>query len=354
MVTLTEGHPHDPDQLVPAADDVTVLHVDMDAFYASVSLIERPELRGLPVVIGGGWRSVVLSATYEARAYGLRSGMPMATARRLCPAVVVVRPDADSYSRVSEAVMAIFAEVTPVVEPVSLEEAFLDVSAARRQWGGPARIGQWIRDTVADEQQITCSVGGAPSKAVAKMASRAAKPDGMRLLTRGEVVPFLHPMPVGALWGVGEATETELRRLGLHTVADLAHLEATDMIAFSMAFARVHPQERLIQLHGFDSASRKTAVAQASAAIVSAGHPEPSAELKDAVRCLKLKVEQSTRLYGDDVQELGGTTNAIGRALRTVGYVHFVHLELNRSLRERLLRDTGQRRLLFTCLGGQS
>lgn len=138
------------------------------------------------------------------------------------------------------------------------------------------------------------------------------------------------------------------------SVADLAHLEATDMIAFSMAFARVHPQERLIQLHGFDSASRKTAVAQASAAIVSAGHPEPSAELKDAVRCLKWKVEPSTRLYGDDVQELGGTTNAIGRALRTVGYVHFVHLELNRSLRERLLRDTGQRRLLFTCLGGQS
>ncbi|GAA5162022.1 DNA polymerase IV [Ornithinimicrobium tianjinense] len=224
MVTLTESRPHDPDQLAPAEDDVTVLHVDMDAFYASVSLIQRPELRGLPVVIGGGWRSVVLSATYEARAYGIRSGMPMATARRLCPAVVVVRPDADSYSRVSEAVMAIFAEVTPVVEPVSLEEAFLDVSAARRQWGGPARIGQWIRDTVADEQQITCSVGGAPSKAVAKMASRAAKPDGMRLLTRGEVVPFLHPMPVGALWGVGEATEAELKRLGLHTVADLAHL----------------------------------------------------------------------------------------------------------------------------------
>ncbi|SOC51623.1 DNA polymerase-4 [Ornithinimicrobium cerasi] len=234
MVSLLDPRPVDDAPLGggqvdgrPAAagqDDVTVLHVDMDAFYAAVSLIDRPELRGLPVVVGGGWRSVVLCATYEARAFGVRSGMPMATARRLCPPAVVVRPDMDRYARVSEAVMAVFAEVTPVVEPVSMEEAFLDVSSVRRQWGDAARVGQWIRDTVADEQQITCSVGGAPSKAVAKMASRAAKPDGMRLVTRGEVVPFLHPMPVGALWGVGEATEAELSRLGLHTVAQLAHV----------------------------------------------------------------------------------------------------------------------------------
>ncbi|GGK69543.1 DNA polymerase IV [Ornithinimicrobium pekingense] len=213
----------------PRVDDVTVLHVDMDAFYASVSLLDHPELRGLPVVVGGGWRSVVLSATYEARAFGVRSGMPMATARRLCPQAVVVRPDHDRYARVSEAVMAIFAEVTPRMEPVSMEEAFLDVSATGRQWGGPAAVGQWIRDTVADEQQITCSVGGAPTKAVAKMASRAAKPDGMRLVGRAEVVPFLHPMPVGALWGVGEATEGELHRLGLRTVGQLAHVPAATL-----------------------------------------------------------------------------------------------------------------------------
>ncbi len=201
-----------------------VLHVDMDAFYAAVSLLDQPDLHGRPVAVGGGWRSVVLSASYEARAYGVRSGMPMATARRRCPPLVVVRPEPDRYARVSEAVMAIFAEVTPVVEPVSMEEAFLDISATGRRWGGPERIGSWIRDTVADEQGITCSVGGAPSKAVAKMASRAAKPDGMRLVTRDEVVPFLHPMPVGALWGVGESTEAELHRLGLHTVAELAHV----------------------------------------------------------------------------------------------------------------------------------
>ncbi|WP_192498781.1 DNA polymerase IV [Ornithinimicrobium pratense] len=208
----------------PASDEGYILHVDMDAFYAAVSLLEHPDLVGQPVVVGGGWRSVVLCATYEARAYGVRSGMPMATARRLCPPAVVVRPDHDAYARVSEGVMAVFAEVTPQLEPVSMEEAFLDVSATGRQWGGPARIGQWIRDTVADEQGITCSVGGAPTKAMAKIASRAAKPDGMRLLTRDQVVPFLHPMPVSALWGVGESTEAELHRLGLRTVAQLAHV----------------------------------------------------------------------------------------------------------------------------------
>ena len=206
------------------AEGIRVLHVDMDAFYAAVSLLDHPELRGLPVVVGGGWRSVVLCATYEARAFGVRSGMPMATARRLCPPAVVVRPDHDRYARVSEAVMAIFTEVTPRVQPISLEEAFLDVSATGRQWGSPETVAQWIRDTVADEQQITCSVGGAPSKSVAKMASRAAKPDGMRMVTGPEVVPFLHPMPVGELWGVGEATQAQLHQLGLRTVAQLAHV----------------------------------------------------------------------------------------------------------------------------------
>ncbi|QDO90306.1 DNA polymerase IV [Ornithinimicrobium ciconiae] len=201
-----------------------MLHVDMDAFYAAASLIDRPELVGKPVVIGGGMRSVVLSATYEARAYGIRSGIPMARARRLCPQAEIVRPDYDRYSAISSAVMAVFREVTHLVEPVSMEEAFLDVSAARRRLGGPAQIGQWIRDTIADEQQITCSVGGAPTKVVAKMASRAAKPDGMLMVPPHKVVDFLHPLPVSALWGVGQSTEAALHRLGLRTVADIAHL----------------------------------------------------------------------------------------------------------------------------------
>ncbi|MGB5951678.1 MAG: DNA polymerase IV [Ornithinimicrobium sp.] len=204
----------------------TVLHVDMDAFYASVSLIDKPELRHQSVIIGGGWRGVVLCASYPARAFGVRSGMPMSTARRLCPSAVVLRPDYDAYSRVSAAVMSIFAEVTPLLETVSMEEAFLDVSQCRRRLGSPAAIAAWIKDTIADEQHITCSVGGAATKAVAKMASRAAKPDGVVMVPPDEVISFLHPLPVGALWGVGQATEAELHTFGLRTVADIAYLPA--------------------------------------------------------------------------------------------------------------------------------
>lgn len=212
--------------LAPGAEPdhgCTVLHVDMDAFYAAVSLIDMPHLATQPVVIGGGWRSVVLSANYPAREYGIRSGIPMSRARRLCPQVVILPPDYERYSRVSDAVMDILGSVTAVLQPVSMEEAFLDVSAARRQ-GSPTVLAQWIRDTIADELAITCSVGGAPTTMVAKMASKAAKPDGIRMVPPEQVLTFLHPLPVGALWGVGESTESGLTRLGLRTVADLAHL----------------------------------------------------------------------------------------------------------------------------------
>jgi DNA polymerase-4 len=202
----------------------TILHVDMDAFYASASLLARPELVGIPVIIGGGGnRGVVLSATYEARAFGVTSAMPMARARRLCPKAVVVAPDHRLYARISAAVMATFESITPRVEPLSQDEAFLDVSGAVRLLGTPSTIGQRIRDTVADEQGITCSVGVAPTKFVAKLASGLAKPDGMVVVPRTEVVTFVQQLPVGALWGVGERTEEVLARLGLLTVADIAH-----------------------------------------------------------------------------------------------------------------------------------
>ncbi|HET7761860.1 MAG TPA: DNA polymerase IV, partial [Phycicoccus sp.] len=137
----------------------TVLHVDMDAFYASATLLSHPELVGTPVIIGGGARGVVLSATYEARRFGVTSAMPMARARRLCPAATVLPPEHELYSRISAGVMETFRSVTPVVEPLSLDEAFLDVSGAVRRLGSPATIGRLIRDTVHDEQGITCSVG---------------------------------------------------------------------------------------------------------------------------------------------------------------------------------------------------
>jgi DNA polymerase-4 len=203
----------------------TVLHVDMDAFYPSVSLLTRPELRGRPVIVGGGGtRGVVLSATYEARAFGVHSAMPMTRARRLCPQAVVVEPDHTAYSRVSAGVMEIFRSITPVVEPLALDEAFLDVSGAVRRLGPPAVVGELIRSRVHDEQGITCSVGVAATKFVAKLASTRAKPDGMLVVPRDQVVEFLHPLPVGALWGVGERTEEQLTRLGLRTVGDLAQI----------------------------------------------------------------------------------------------------------------------------------
>jgi len=210
----------------PAGDDTgcTVLHVDMDAFYASVELRERPELRGTPVIVGGGGsRGVVLSATYEARTYGVASAMPMMRARRLCPQAVVIAPDHAAYSRVSAGVMEVFRSVTPLVEPLSLDEAFLDVRGAARRLGGPRVVGEWIRATVEDEQGITCSVGVASTKFVAKLASAHCKPDGLLVVPATRVVEFLHPLSVAALWGVGEKTENVLRQLGLHTVGDLAN-----------------------------------------------------------------------------------------------------------------------------------
>lgn len=208
------------------ADDTgcTILHVDMDAFYASASLLARPDLVGTPVIVGGtSGRGVVLSATYEARRYGVTSAMPMGRARRLCPVATVLPPDHALYARISEAVMDVFRAITPVVEPLSLDEAFLDVSGAVRRLGSPAAIGVRIRDTVADEQGITCSVGVAPSKFVAKLASGLAKPDGLLVVPVDEVVGFVQQLPVGALWGVGERTEEALTRLGLRTVSDIAH-----------------------------------------------------------------------------------------------------------------------------------
>ena len=208
----------------PDDEGCSILHVDMDAFYASASLLSRPELKGTPVIIaGGGNRGVVLSATYEARAFGVDAAMPLARALRLCPQATVVAPDYARYERISTSVMAVFASVTPIVEPLSLDEAFLDVSGALRRLGTPSQIAQQIRDTIADEQGITCSAGVASTKFIAKLASGLAKPDGLLVVPQAEVVSFLHQLPVGALWGVGERTEEALRRLGLHTVSDIAH-----------------------------------------------------------------------------------------------------------------------------------
>ncbi|MGH3763982.1 MAG: DNA polymerase IV [Pseudonocardiaceae bacterium] len=205
-----------------------VLHVDMDAFYAAVEVRERPELAERPVVVAGGNnpagdRGVVLSATYQARAFGVRSAMPVVQARRLCPQAEFVPPQFHHYAEVSRGVMALFREITPLVEPLSLDEAFLDVSGSVRRLGmGPAGIGEWIRGQVFDAHRLTCSVGVAPSKFLAKLASGLAKPDGLLVVPADGVLEFLHPLPLSALWGVGPRTAQALHRLGCATVADVA------------------------------------------------------------------------------------------------------------------------------------
>lgn len=196
----------------------------MDAFFAGVELLERPELRGTPVIVGGiGGRSVVSAANYAARAFGVHSAMPMVRARRLCPQATVIPPSHGKYGPVSARVMRLLSDVTPEVEPLAADEAFCDVSGALRRLGrSPAEIGAMIRRQVEDQEGLTCSVGVATTKYVAKLASSLSKPDGLLVVPADRVVEFLHPLPVGALWGVGDKTESALLRLGLHTVGDIA------------------------------------------------------------------------------------------------------------------------------------
>ncbi len=208
----------------PSAGHRVIMHVDMDAFYASVELRRRPELAGRPMWVGGAERGVVLSASYEARAFGVRGGMSSTQARRLCPVAVAVPPDFDTYVEVSRGIVAVFGTVTASVESASIDEAYLDLTGAIRTLGPPAAIGERLRAVVHDEQGITCSVGIGPNKFVAKLASNAAKPDGLVEVAPEDVISFLHPQPVENLHGVGESTAAALHRLGITTVAELAHL----------------------------------------------------------------------------------------------------------------------------------
>jgi DNA polymerase-4 len=205
------------------SSSATILHVDLDAFFASVELLDRPELADVPVVVAGNSaRSVVTAANYPARKFGVRSAIPLGQALRLCPHAVVLEPHFEKYRHYSQLVMAIFDDVTPTVERLGIDEAFLDVAGARGLLGSPAEIGELLRRRVQAETRLTCSVGAAATKFVAKLASGRAKPDGLLVVPLDETLSFLHPLPVSALWGVGAATEDALRRRGLKTIGDIA------------------------------------------------------------------------------------------------------------------------------------
>jgi DNA polymerase-4 len=199
-----------------------ILHVDLDAFYAGVEVLKDPSLRGKPVIVGGiGPRGVVASASYEARAFGVRSAMPGVRARRLCPDGVFLPADFEAYRAHSNRFREVLRSFTPLVETISLDEAFLDVGGATRLFGSPVQIATRIRADVAAEVGVTCSVGVAATKFVAKLASDGCKPDGLLLVAAGETLSYLDPLPVGRLWGVGEKTGDLLGRLAIRTIGDL-------------------------------------------------------------------------------------------------------------------------------------
>ncbi|MCI1895340.1 MAG: DNA polymerase IV [Ancrocorticia sp.] len=204
--------------------ETPILHVDMDAFFVSVEIMDHPELKGKPVAVGGQERGVVAAASYEARSFGVNSAMPVGQAYRLCPQLVMVAPRHDRYSSVSQHIMSILGDFTPLVEQISVDEAFLDVTGARLLFGNPVAIGQRIRARIRAEAGVPASVGIAATKHVAKIASAHAKPDGLLLVPKDATLAFLHPLPVGALWGVGEKTRTRLERAGVTTVGDMVDL----------------------------------------------------------------------------------------------------------------------------------
>jgi DNA polymerase-4 len=206
-----------------------IVHVDLDAFFAAVEQRDRPELRGRPVIVGGGGpsdRGVVSAASYEARVFGVRSAMPLRTAARLCPHAVFLPVDFERYRRVSQQVMAILARFSPLVEQVSIDEAFLDASGLTAWSGGPEALARSVKTAIRDEVGLTASVGVATSKLVAKVASDLSKPDGLLVVPPGEEAAFLAPLPVERLWGVGPRTQSALEELGIRTIGQLAAFPA--------------------------------------------------------------------------------------------------------------------------------
>jgi DNA polymerase IV len=279
-----------------------ILHADLDSFYASVEQRDDPGLRGRPVIVGGG---VVLAASYEAKAYGVRTAMGGAQARRLCPQAIVVPPRMSAYSRASEAVFEVFRDTSPLVEAISIDEAFLDVSGLRRVSGSPVQIGARLRTQVRDRVGLPITVGIARTKFLAKVASQEAKPDGLLLIPPGRELAFLHPLPVRRLWGVGAVTADKLRAHGIETVADVAELSES-MLA-SMAGGAMGRQlyalSRNIDRRRVTTGVRRRSVG-AQRALGRAGNSMSSAEVDAVVIGL--------------IDRIAGRMRAAGRTGRTV------------------------------------
>ncbi|WP_349897231.1 DNA polymerase IV [Parafrigoribacterium soli] len=282
------------------SSSATILHVDLDAFFASVELLDRPELANVPVVVAGrSARSVVTAANYPARKFGVRSAIPLSRAMRLCPQAVVLEPHFEKYRHYSNQVMAIFDDMTPLVERLGIDEAFLDVAGARSLLGSPAEIGELLRRRVREETRLNCSVGAAATKFVAKLASGRAKPDGMLVIPKEQTLAFLHPLPVGALWGVGTAMEEALTKRGLRTVGEIA---ATPLAVLQRAVGEASGRKLHELANGIDPRHVTTDVMEKSV-----GH-EVTFEVDE---------RDGERLR----RELLRQANAVAVRLRTAGWV---------------------------------
>jgi nucleotidyltransferase/DNA polymerase involved in DNA repair len=221
--------------MIAVLAEKTIIHVDMDAFYASVEQLDNPEFRGLPVIVGadpGSGRGVVAACSYEARRYGIHSALPIGRAKRLCPDGIFVRPRMARYAQLSAEIFALFNRFTDLVEPLSVDEAFLDVTGSLLIFGDGVAIARQIKALVKEETGLVCSVGVAPNKFIAKIASDLEKPDGLVYVKSENLLDFLHPLPITRLWGVGEKTAALLSARGLRTIGDVAGLtvEAAKMI----------------------------------------------------------------------------------------------------------------------------
>ncbi len=301
----------------------SILHVDMDAFFASVELLDHPELRGQPVVVGGtGARGVVAAASYEARWFGVHSAMPSAIARRKCPHALFLDGRHARYREVSREVMTIFESFTPLVEPLSLDEAFLDVTGARRAMGEAVEIAQAIRRAVFDQQGLTCSVGVAPNKFLAKLATESAKPTasadgpvfgvGVAVVDPDRINEFLAPLPAQAVWGVGPATLTKLQRLGVRTVGDIARLPVEALIA-SVGTASGQHLHRLS--HGLDDRDVVVDVAPKSVS-----HEETFAVDRTDRASLERELVRMSDAVADRLRSAGIVARTVNIKVRFAGF----------------------------------
>ena len=316
-------------------EEATILHADLDAFFASVEQRDNPRLRGRPVIVGSG---VVMTASYEARAFGVRTAMGGGQARRLCPKAIVVAPRMAAYAEASKAVFTVFEETTPLVEPMSIDEAFLDVGGLARVSGSPSEIARRLRRRVLERVGLPITVGVARTKFLAKVASGVAKPDGLLVVQPAEELGFLDPLPVERLWGVGRVTARKLHDRGVATVGDVAHLSEPTLVAMLGLAAGRH-------LHALSH--------NEDPRVVQVGRRRHSISSQRALGRSRRSQQDLDTVVVELVDRVTGRMRAAGRVGRTV-VLRLRFDDFSRSTRSRTLRKQRRTPTQFSSPRGSS